>query len=146
MLYELVSTRVARVGFVLYSLFVVFFTTWPLNFHFDLRAIRDKWAETEWVIFYYSSNGSIIVDHDLILNIFFFMPLGVLWALWIRPKSWWWAGLSALLVGLALSLFVEGLQVLTIDRTTQLADVWRNALGAGLAGLGFGLLRPSSSP
>jgi glycopeptide antibiotics resistance protein len=42
---------------------------------------------------------------------------------------------SALAVAFVVSVAVELLQVLTPDRTTQVADVWRNTLGCGLAAL-----------
>ena len=118
-----------------YALFVIAFTTWPFEFFSDTAAISAKWAETEWYFLYYDEQGQLIIDHDLILNILFFMPLGAAWGFAGPHRPLWKIVLGALAVGLALSVFVEGLQVLTPDRSTQIADVWRNALGAVLGGL-----------
>lgn len=133
---------VAAIGFGLYVLFIMAATTSPFQFHFDGESIRSKWAETEWVFFYPDQDGGVLIDSDLILNIFFFVPLGVAWVFMVSSPKVWRAFASALIVGLLVSLMAEALQVLTPDRTTQVADLWRNALGAGLGGLAAGLIRP----
>lgn len=136
--------RVAAIAFGLYVLFVVAVTLWPFDFSPDAASVAAKWAETEWYLLYYDEQGRLIIDHDLVLNIVFFIPLGAAWGLAGRRRRWWRIALGALSVGLALSVLVEGLQLLTPERSTQIADVWRNALGAALGGLYAGWLRRSA--
>ncbi len=62
------------------------------------------------------------------------VPVGLGLA-WARPRRPGRSLVEALLLGLALATLVEALQVLTPSRTPQLAEVWRNALGAGLGAL-----------
>lgn len=138
----LLRPKAAAALLALFALLAVGLTTWPLDFDLGGQAIRDKWAQTEWEVFYFDEAGEVVIDADLILNVLFFLPLGALWALMRRPSRWWRAGIEALLVGCALSALVEGLQVLTPGRTTQLADLWRNTLGSGIGGAVVGALRP----
>jgi len=127
--------RGASVLFVLYALFVVAVTTWPFAFLTDVESIRAKWNQTEWYLVYFDERGHLIIDHDLVLNIVFFMPFGAVWGFATRLARWWKIALGARLVGSVLCVFVESLQLLTPDRSTQIADLWRNALGSALGGL-----------
>ena len=135
------SPWTAALAFWLFVLLAIALTTWPFEFRLGAEAIRAKWAQTEWVFFYYH-HGQLTIDVDLLLNLVFFTPLGVIWVFMVQPPRLWQAVAGSVAVGLALSVLVEGLQVLTPYRTTQLADVWRNTLGAGLGGLAAGVIRP----
>lgn len=114
-------------------------TLWP--FDFDLRpdSVREKWAHFEWV-FFYDRAGTIIVDRDLLLNLLLFVPLGVAIAVVRRAPSVWRVTVEAGAAGVALSTGIELLQVLTPERVSQLADIWRNTLGCLVAAFATALI------
>lgn len=108
MLRTLLSPRSAAIAFGLYALVVVACTTWPFDFQLEADAVRAKWAQTEWNLVYHDAQGRLLIDHDLVLNLLFLVPLGVAWAFVAPARGWWVAALGALVVGLLLSVFVEG--------------------------------------
>lgn len=76
---------------------------------------------------------------DVSLNIFGFIPFGVLLTLYWKSKGWTnnKAVLVAVASGLTVSLVIELLQVFLPSRDSSLLDVVNNTLGTGLgAGLG----------
>lgn len=116
-------------------------TLFPFHFRFDLAHLLEKSREIEWEIYYTDRPGHVSIDRDLLQNLVLFMPLGASLgarAAAPRPRR---DALVALGVGAALSITVELLQLLTEERVTQLADVWRNAVGACLAALVVSALR-----
>jgi VanZ family protein len=137
----LFSPRLAAVALGLCAAAIVALTTWPFDFDLQAAAIRAKWAAAEWVFFYRTEAGELIIDLDLIVNIALFFPYGFALGLSGRRRPLWREAVVALVAGLTLSVLVEGLQLLTPTRATQLADVWRNTLGAGLGGVAGTLLR-----
>lgn len=139
---RLVTKQVAAAVFAASVLVATVLGLWPFAFLGSVEEVRAKWTHVEWAVFYFSPDGSLIIDADLLLNLFFLAPLGVAWSFMIELRHPLRAGLEALLLGLLVSFVIEGVQVLTPDRTTQLADLWRNALGAGVAGVVAAWLRP----
>lgn len=110
-------------------------TLWPFHFRLNAASIARKWARVEWVFFYYR-RGHLTIDRDLILNLLMLLPLGLGFALARSARTPPARGrrvlLEALLLGVTVALCLEGAQLLTPHRVTQLADLWRNALGCVL--------------
>ncbi|MDQ0734052.1 glycopeptide antibiotics resistance protein [Arthrobacter agilis] len=64
---------------------------------------------------------------EFLSNVLMFAPLGLFWFI-LAPRGWRWAGP---LVGLGLSLLVEGMQALLLpQRVATLGDVLANTIGA----------------
>jgi VanZ family protein len=121
-------------------------TLWPLRFRLDGASLARKWRHVEWVLVYRDRRGHLLVDRDLLLNLALLLPLGLGLALARRATGAARVLVEALLLGAVTAASLEAAQLLTPHRVTQLADVWRNALGCVL-GAALGLaLRPSSPP
>jgi glycopeptide antibiotics resistance protein len=133
--------QAARAAVLASTLAIVAATLYPFRFCSSLAQVRGRarWIEWEWV--YTDREGHLTLDLDLAQNIALFLPFGLALAFVPeapRPRR---EALVALAVGGVLSVGVEALQLLTLERVTQLADVWRNALGAALGALLGALLR-----
>lgn len=74
-----------------------------------------------------SNNGALASN---ILNVVLFMPFGA--AVWMRTGSWKWA----VLLGVLVSVGVEGAQTRIPGRFSTLEDLLANGLGALLGGVG----------
>jgi VanZ family protein len=114
--------------------FIVYGTTIPFNFVHDRQLILGNLARVTWNPLIAADTGTRVSIPDFVGNVLLFGPFGLfgVWALPPPRAPWARVGLVAL-VGLALTVGVEALQLLTIDRTTSASDVFANALGA-LAG------------
>ena len=110
-------------------------TTAPFQFDLDPAMIAKRWSLAEWVLFYRNRDGSWSPGQDFIQNLLMLMPLGAAIACAGRRRPVWRVAVETFLVGFALSATAEALQLLVPDRVTQLADVARNAVGCGLAGV-----------
>ena len=76
------------------------------------------------------------VHAEVALNVVLFVPLGLLGVLLFRWRWWTWAP-----IGLALSLFIEGFQLLFLtSRTATATDLVANTSGALAGGLAGHLL------
>lgn len=113
---------------------VVVLTLWPFDFDLHPESVRAKWGRFEWVFFYHRA-GTVTVDRDLLFNLLLLAPLGVAIAIVRRARPVWRVALDAAAACFALSTCVELAQVLTPNRVSQLADVWRNTLGGLVAAL-----------
>ena len=125
----------ARIGLSASTAFIFAATLFPFRLRFDKAHLLEKMQEIEWELYYTDRPGHVSIDRDLIQNLVLFAPFGACLALATttpRPRH---DALRALGFGTMLSVTVELLQLLTESRVTQLADVWRNALGASLAAL-----------
>jgi VanZ family protein len=114
--------------------FIVYGTTIPFNFVHDRQLVVEHLARLTWNPLLAADTGMRVSIPDFVGNVLLFGPFG-LFGVWALPRpraSWARVGLVALL-GLALTVGVEALQLLTIDRTTSVSDVFANASGA-LAG------------
>lgn len=73
--------------------------------------------------------GDKMVLHEIILNVLLFLPIGFLWGIqstkW--PKKWKW--LSAIILGVCLSVVIELLQYFFKKGCVELDDVIHNTLG-----------------
>ena len=108
-------------------------TLWPFTFRLTSAAIAERWAQADWVLLYRRDDGSVILDLDFALNLALLAPLGGTWALGRRGAGILGTALEGLALGVGLSSLLEAMQLLTPNRFTQLADVWRNGLGCALA-------------
>ncbi|HRG99527.1 MAG TPA: VanZ family protein [Polyangiaceae bacterium] len=123
------------------TLAIVGATLYPFRFCSSLAQVRRRARWIEWELYYTDREGHLTLDLDLVQNLALFLPLGVALAFLPespRPRR---DALVALAVGGLLSAAVEALQLLTLERVTQLADVWRNAVGAALGALVGALVR-----
>jgi VanZ family protein len=114
--------------------FIVYGTTIPFNFVHDRHLVVEHIAQLRWNPLIAADTGLRVSIPDFVSNVLLFGPFG-LFGVWALPRpraSWARVGLVAFF-GLALTVGVEALQLLTIDRTTSVSDVFANALGA-LAG------------
>lgn len=131
---ETTRTRLPLVLWIASAVFIVYGTTIPFNFVHDRRLVAEHLGRLTWNPFIAVDTGQRVSIPDLVGNILLFGPFGFfgMWAL-TRPRS---LGARIALVaalGLALTIGVEALQLLTVDRTTSVSDVFANASGA-LAG------------
>jgi glycopeptide antibiotics resistance protein len=125
----------ARLGLSASTALIFAATLFPFRLRFDKAHLLEKMKEIEWEIYYTDRPGHVSIDRDLIQNLVLFAPFGACLALTTRTPQPKRDALWALGLGTMLSVTVELLQLLTETRVTQLADVWRNALGATLAAL-----------
>jgi glycopeptide antibiotics resistance protein len=111
--------------------FIVYGTTIPFNFVHDRRLVAEHLQQLTWNPLVAADTGGRVSIPDFVSNILLFTPFGFfgMWAL-PRPRS---LGLRIAVVaalGLALTTTVEALQLLTVDRTSSVSDVFANATGA----------------
>jgi VanZ family protein len=109
-------------------LFIVHASLYP--FDFDPQRVRDMGVEG-WMK---AMTWRKAPRSDLIANLIFYLPLGALLAYlaprdWTHPRRWIFSVACATL----LSLLIECLQTLTVDRDPSLTDVTINGFGAALA-------------
>lgn len=122
-------------------------TLFPFRFRLDGPHLHEKIGEIEWEIYYTDRPGHVTIDRDLLQNVVLFAPLGAALAMLPRAPRWGRDLGVAVGIGLGLSITVELLQLLTETRITQLADVWRNGLGALLGAIAVvAARRRASSP
>ena len=127
-------TKLPLLLWVASAAFIVYGTTIPFNFVHDRQLVVEHVARLTWNPLIAADTGMRVSIPDFVGNVLLFGPFG-LFGVWALPRpraSWARVGFIALL-GLALTVGVEALQLLTIDRTTSVSDVFANASGA-LAG------------
>jgi len=124
-------TRLPLLLWVASAAFIVYGTTIPFNFVHDRQLVVEHLARLTWNPLIAADTGMRVSIPDFVGNVLLFGPFG-LFGVWALPRpraSWARVGFIALL-GLALTVGVEALQLLTIDRTTSVSDVFANASGA----------------
>jgi VanZ family protein len=121
----------------LYIFFIIFSTVVPFNFIWSTSFIPARLAKIQWIPF---KDGIMGLNRsDIVANIIFFAPLGVLLALKVilreyrNLKSIEW--IRIILTGALISTGVEVLQIFTFDRTTSTTDVITNTIGTFLGGV-----------
>jgi glycopeptide antibiotics resistance protein len=116
---------IASAAFILYG------TTIPFNFVHDGRLVADHLARLTWNPLIAADTGGRVSIPDFVSNVLLFVPFGFfgMWAL-PRPRSRAARIVLVAALGLALTVSVETLQLLTVDRTTSVSDVFANASGA----------------
>jgi len=140
MLWLPVSSR-RRLGLVLVIVTIVLGalgTQAPFEYRTSAFALQRHWDRVDWSWWPRTRRGHVEID-DLVMNLVMLVPLGVGWALW-RTHARLRVLVESVLVGGAVSVVYEAAQLLTRNRYTQLADIWRNAAGCAVgcaAGLAF---------
>jgi VanZ family protein len=145
-----------RALWALYSLAIVYATTLPFRFERDWAWAVEKAARVPLDVLA-SPDGGMASVPDMVQNVLLFAPFGVLGALALargtpprvnlvprgapRPMAGLWrrAGVVSIL-GAALSMAVETLQLFTSDRVTSLNDVITNTSGAAFGALIAGVV------
>ena len=116
----------------MFALFLVYGTTIPFNFSSEPGWAAQKLAHVPLNPFIAADTGGRISIPDFVQNVLLFLPFGVLGALRLRsPRR---SRLTTIVVvcglGAALSLGIEALQLLTVDRTSAVSDIVANTFGA----------------
>jgi VanZ family protein len=115
--------------FALTVALIVYGTLYPWNFYFPPRPLW-TWP-TAWDHY---------VLRDMIVNLFVFMPLGMIGFLAaVRNQRLWLAIAGPLLIGLLLSAAVEALQIYIPGRDSSSLDILCNTVGT-VIGVGLGAL------
>jgi glycopeptide antibiotics resistance protein len=122
---------VSRRLWALFALFILYGTTIPFDFDRDPDHVRQRLAALPWNPLI-RTDGRRLSIPDAVQNVMLFMPFGVLGGLAghrrIRSRAARAAAVTG--AGLALSIAVETLQLLTVDRVAATSDVVTNGLGA----------------
>lgn len=137
----------SRLPFVLWvasAVFILYGTTIPFDLVSDWQTVLGHLAKVRLSPFISPDTGSRLSTPDFVGNVLLFAPFGFFgtWSLLGRrsPAS----RIAALgLLGCALSVFVETLQLFTLDRTSSMADVFANTMGALSGAIAATLLRAS---
>ena len=119
----------------LFALFIAYGTTIPFNFSPDPDFIREKATTLSWNPLT-RPDGRRASIPDSVQNVMLFIPFGVLGGLACRRSFASRTTMVAAVVatGTALSVLVEALQLLTVDRVASVSDILTNGLGT-LAGV-----------
>ena len=124
-------SRLSLVLWAASAAFIVYGTTIPFNFVHDRQQVADHLARVTWNPLIAADTGQRVSIPDLVGNVLLFVPFGLfgVWAL-SRPRAPWARLALVSILGLALTIGAEALQLLTVDRTTAGSDVFANAFGA----------------
>jgi glycopeptide antibiotics resistance protein len=128
---ETTRTRLPLTLWIASAVFIVYGTTIPFNFVHDWHLVADHLTRLTWNPFIAADTGKRVSIPDFVSNVLLFIPFGFfgMWAL-PRPRSLGARIAFVAALGLALTISVESLQLLTIDRTTSVSDVIANTSGA----------------
>jgi glycopeptide antibiotics resistance protein len=124
-----VRVRPITVLCLVYIAVIFYGTLLPFDMTADVDAAIGR-LERELTVWY---DGFFNNRRDILLNVAFFIPLGILVAVGYTGKSRWAAVLVAGVVGATVSLTVEFLQLWSPSRTAEAADLVTNTAGC-LAG------------
>jgi len=121
----------------LYIFFIVYSTIVPFNFIWSPSFIPQRLNDILWIPFKGGIHG--LDRSDIIANIIFFVPFGVLLTLKIilreyrnlKAREWF----RLLLTGAVVSASVEIMQLFTFDRQTSTTDVITNTTGTFLGAI-----------
>jgi glycopeptide antibiotics resistance protein len=142
---ETARTRLPMALWIASTVFIVYGTTIPFNFVHDRRLVAAHLARVTWNPFIAADTGGRVSIPDFVSNILLFIPFGF-FGMWALPRARSLGARIALVaaLGLALTISVESLQLLTIDRTSSVSDVFANASGALGGAVALSFSRPSS--
>jgi glycopeptide antibiotics resistance protein len=134
-------TKLPLVLWIASAAFIVYGTTIPFNFIHDRRLLVEHVARLTWNPLIAADTGSRVSIPDFVSNILLFSPFGFfgVWAL-ARPRSLAARILVVVVLGFMLTSGVEALQLLTLDRTASVSDVFANTAGALAGAIGAVLL------
>ncbi len=135
-------SRLPLVLFLASAAFILYGTTIPFNFVLDRQQVLAHLSRVTLNPLISPDSGSRVSIPDFVGNVLLFVPLGFfgIWSLAGRRAS-----VSRIvwltILGCALSVAVETLQLFTLDRTSSVADVFANTLGAMSGAVAATLLR-----
>lgn len=127
----------ARLLWAIFSLFVVYGTSFPFRFDPGWGGFFNLADRINWRVLG-GSAGNLLIS-DIVQNILLFIPFGFLGYFSILYKKSMANKIRIVLAGSALSLAVEFLQIFSPIRHPALSDVVFNTMGAAL-GLAAGVL------
>jgi len=133
--------RLAHVLWVLIGFSILLLTAAPFHFHTSLQAAVAHWSRVRINPLISPDTGRRISIPDFVQNLLLFVPFGAatVWAFGshrvVRPV------ISAVLLGCALSVTAESIQLLTTDRISSFGDVLANTLGAFTGAMAVIILR-----
>ncbi|MEO6096842.1 MAG: VanZ family protein [Fibrobacteria bacterium] len=120
----------ARLLWALFAIFVVYGTTFPFRFDIDWRSFLQASHRVNWLILGGRPGDPII--SDIAQNILLFLPFGFLGYFSTVHKGSRLKKLAIVLLGAALSVSVEFLQMFSLTRWPAFSDVEFNTLGTAL--------------
>lgn len=118
-----------RTLWLLYTAFIIYGTTIPFHFAGGWDEALLKLRSLPLNPLVTPDTGRRLSIPDVVQNILFFLPFGVL-AFLAGSRRTIWRIIFVTLLGGALSVAVEGLQLFMNDRTSSLGDVLTNTAGA----------------
>jgi glycopeptide antibiotics resistance protein len=121
---------VRRALWLAFALFVLYAGTIP--FHFSTAAVGERLRHLSLNPFLSGGGGRRMSVPDFVQNVLLFLPFGALGFLSFERARILRRLAIVILLGVALSVTVESLQLLTVDRVTGLNDVLSNGLGTFL--------------
>jgi glycopeptide antibiotics resistance protein len=122
--------RLAHVLWALTGLSILLLTAAPFHFDTSLHSGQAHWSRIRINPLISPDTGRRISIPDFVQNLLLFIPFGAatVWAFGshrvVRPV------ISAVLLGCALSVSAESIQLLTTDRISSFGDVLANTMGA----------------
>lgn len=121
----------ARRLWIVYIAFILYGATIPFRFTTDLALVRAHLAMVRLNPLVQPDTETRVSIPDEVQNVLFFLPFGVLGMLATDERRRGLGRVVALtLQGAALSVFIEAVQLFTLDRVTSVADVATNTTGA----------------
>jgi VanZ family protein len=124
--------RAARVLWIAFSLFILYGSTFPFRFTTDAEFVTAKFSRVSLNPLISPDTGHRISLPDAAQNVLLFVPFGILGWLSTRGDGGPRRLLCVVFLACGLSALVEAIQLFTLDRTTSLADVIANGVGASL--------------
>ncbi len=144
-MFKLLIRNKWRSAFLAYTLYIIYGTTLPFRFTLSGDIIINQLHKLV-SLRYYASLPSSTIQLDGISNILFFIPFGLFFynSEFFRRKGY--SGRKSIqriiVSGALLSMFVEMLQVFTVNRSPSILDILTNTAGTYLgASLGFFLMQ-----
>lgn len=131
----------SRLLWALFSLFVVYGTTFPFSFHLEWGYWRWALGRINWLVLGGAPGNPNI--SDIVQNILLFIPFGFLGYFSLVFKSSLLKRLGVVAAGAALSVSVEFLQMFSGTRYPAVSDVVFNTVGSAV-GLALALLLKKS--
>jgi len=128
---ETTRTKLPLALWIASAVFIVYGTTIPFNFVHDRQLVADHLGRLTWNPFIGADTGRRVSIPDFVSNVLLFVPFGF-FGMWALPGRLSLVARIALVaaLGLALTVSVEALQLLTIDRTSSVSDIFANGSGA----------------
>ena len=127
-----------RTIWLLYAAFIVYGGTIPFHFSGGADLLVERLHRLPLNPFISPETGRRLSIPDIVQNILFFLPFGVLGVAAARNAAGWtWRRIGwVTLLGAGLSCLVEGVQLMMRNRVASTADLMTNTLGAFAGGAG----------